>query len=302
MKEKIILVDDDRMLLKSMQRVLEKEGYETAGVDNCEDALQLLKEDFYELVVTDIRMPGMDGIDFLERLRKVQAGKKKSHVIIITGYASEDVPVKAIKLNASDYLMKPFETDEFLYSIRKNMQIARLEKERARFVEELQETNRKLEESNRELEEAREKLVRKERLSAIGKLASGVGHELRNPLGSIKNVAFYLQNYVDIDDEDAKEYINTLSEEVNSADKILSDLLSFSRTITLNKSEFNFKKIIESSLKSVTIDENISVDVNVSGECEKGYGDPDKLKQVFKNLIDNTVQAIKEEGEIHINA
>ncbi len=137
MKEKILVVDDEKILLKTLDRLLSKEGYQVTTTDNSYDALDMVKKEFFDLIILDIRMPGMDGISLLKEIRKIQGDGEKSMVIIITGYASEDVPIKAIKLGADDYIMKPFELDDFLYSVNRNIRLCRLEKEKRRYLEEL---------------------------------------------------------------------------------------------------------------------------------------------------------------------
>jgi len=137
MKEKILVVDDEKILLKTLDRLLSKEGYQVTTIDNSYDALDMVKKEFFDLIILDIRMPGMDGISLLKEIRKIQGDGKKSMVIIITGYASEDVPIKAIKLGADDYIMKPFELDDFLHSVNRNIRLCRLEKEKRRYLEEL---------------------------------------------------------------------------------------------------------------------------------------------------------------------
>ncbi|HDI72977.1 MAG TPA: response regulator [Candidatus Altiarchaeales archaeon] len=137
MKEKILVVDDEKILLKTLDRLLSKEGYQVTTTDNSYDALDMVKKEFFDLIILDIRMPGMDGISLLKEIRKIQGDEEKSMVIIITGYASEDAPIKAIKLGADDYIMKPFELDDFLHSVNKNIRLCRLEKEKRRYLEEL---------------------------------------------------------------------------------------------------------------------------------------------------------------------
>jgi len=137
MKEKILVVDDEKILLKTLDRLLSKEGYQVTTTDNSYDALDMVKKEFFDLIILDIRMPGMDGISLLKEIRKIQGDGEKSMVVIITGYASEDVPIKAIKLGADDYIMKPFELDDFLHSVNKNIRLCRLEKEKRRYLEEL---------------------------------------------------------------------------------------------------------------------------------------------------------------------
>lgn len=138
-KEKILVVDDERILLNTLDRLLSKEGYRVTTTDDSYDALAKVKKEFFALIVLDIRMPGMDGISLLKEIRKIQRGGGKSIVIIITGYASEDVPIQAIKLGADDYILKPFELDVFLHSINRNMRLYRLRKEKDMYLKRLKE-------------------------------------------------------------------------------------------------------------------------------------------------------------------
>ncbi len=300
MNEKILLLDDDKLLLSSMEKVVKSEGFSVDGVDNCREALKLLKQKPYDLIVANVKMPEMDGIEFIEKARRTQDDDKKIRVIIIAGQASEEAPVKAIKMQASDYLLKPFETNDFIHVINKNIRYIRLNKEKEQYVRQLEEKNKELEKANIKYLKVKKELIRKEGLSMIGKIASSVGHELRNPLGSIKNVAFFLKKYVNIEDPTADEYIDTLNDEVRTAENILSDLLNFSKKEKLNKKEVSLAKIVEKALDSATIPERISLKSKLSRETCKIYADPDKLQQALKNILENSVSSIEKKGEINI--
>ena len=164
MSEDILLVDDDKLLLRMMTKLLEKEGHNVFAVENGFDAIKKLEERFFDLLILDIRMPGLNGLDVLTKIREIQKDRDfGSHVIVVTGYASEDVPVKAIRLGAADYIMKPFETAEFLHSINKNLKLIRLEKEKKALIETLKEKNSELETKNKELTETQEQLVKAEK-------------------------------------------------------------------------------------------------------------------------------------------
>ncbi|RLC68897.1 MAG: hypothetical protein DRI52_09425, partial [Chloroflexi bacterium] len=117
MKEKILVVDDEKIILKTLDKLLSKEGYQVTVTDNSYAALAKIKKEFFDLIILDVRMPHMNGISLLQNIRRIQEGKERSMVIIITGYASEDVPIKAIELGVDGYIMKPFEMDAFLYTV-----------------------------------------------------------------------------------------------------------------------------------------------------------------------------------------
>lgn len=153
-----------------------------------------------------------------------------------------------------------------------------------------------------DLNEYQSKLLYHEKLATIGLLASSVGHELRNPLASIKNVSYYLKNYLKIPDPRAKEFLYMLSKEVDTANKIITDLLDFSRVKQLNKVYFSLITMIDETLKDIGENEKVKIILNISPDIKDVYADKEKLKQVFINLITNSYQAIANKGELKIEA
>ncbi len=116
--KKILIIDDDVLVLKTIRKLLLLEGYELFECKSAEEALVLVKKGAFDLVITDIRMPGLNGIQMLEKLRGDQQNQNLP-VILITGYASEDAPLEAFRLSADDYILKPFNSDQLLASVRR---------------------------------------------------------------------------------------------------------------------------------------------------------------------------------------
>ena len=159
----------------------------------------------------------------------------------------------------------------------------------------------------KELREAQEQLVRSEKLAAIGQLAGGVGHELRNPLAAIKNAVYYVKGKVaesELAQEKPRlmEFLNIMDEEINSSNKIISDLLGFSRVGKPSVSPTGIEKIIEDTLPRITIPENIELTKKLDGELPEVEIDPDQIQQVLANIITNAVQAMPEGGKLTIVA
>ena len=123
---KILLTDDDRSLRRVLQFKLEKYGFEVTAVESGSDALRELESRPFDLLLSDIRMPGMDGLELLERARSLRTALK---VILITAHATVAQAVQAVKLGAFDYITKPFEDDELLLTINKALKYAQLEEE-----------------------------------------------------------------------------------------------------------------------------------------------------------------------------
>lgn len=121
-RKRILLVDDDVLVLKTIERLLTSNGYDVITARDGEQALSALEKEHVDLILSDIRMPRLDGIDALRKFRQSEEqeiGQKP--VILITAYASEEAPIDAIKLGAKDYILKPFDLDELLESIKKHI-------------------------------------------------------------------------------------------------------------------------------------------------------------------------------------
>jgi two-component system response regulator HydG len=113
---KILVAEDEDITLKHLVKSLQKEGYLTVGTQNGEDALRKIDSDHFDLLITDIKMPGLTGIELLDKVKERQL---ESEVIIITGFGSIGSVVDAMKKGAYDYVTKPFNLDELLLKVGK---------------------------------------------------------------------------------------------------------------------------------------------------------------------------------------
>ncbi|HMH49743.1 MAG TPA: response regulator, partial [Candidatus Acidoferrum sp.] len=107
MKRRILIVEDDEIFLRPLQRTLEVAGYDVVVTPSGEEALDALKGDDVDLVLTDKRLPGMDGVDLV---RRVRAEHPDLAVIVMTAYGTIESAVEAVRLGAADYLVKPLES------------------------------------------------------------------------------------------------------------------------------------------------------------------------------------------------
>ena len=173
--------------------------------------------------------------------------------------------------------------------------VGRLESERRRM-------EKKVEQSTRELKDAQEELVRKEKLAIVGQLAGGVSHELRNPLGVISNAAYFLQMTLSEADETTREYLEMIGSEVRKAEKVVSDLLGFSRTRLAERQELAVSDLVEQVLETQTPPEGAKVDTEIAPDLPPVLVDPAQIWQVLANLVSNACQAMSEGGKLSINA
>ena len=121
MEKKILVIDDEELITKSLLKLLNSQGYITAVVRNGKEALNKVKEIDFDLIICDVRMPEMGGIETVEEIRAhlKKSNKKSIPEILITGYADLEKYQKAIELKVADYIYKPFDTTEFLRVVKK---------------------------------------------------------------------------------------------------------------------------------------------------------------------------------------
>jgi DNA-binding NtrC family response regulator len=117
-KGKILVIDDEAIVRTSCSRSLSPEGYEVKLSQNGADAMKMLEEESFDLVLTDLKMPDIDGIEVLKMIKQRWP---RTEVIVVTGYQTVDTAVKSIKLGAFDYLEKPFTPDSLIAAVNNAM-------------------------------------------------------------------------------------------------------------------------------------------------------------------------------------
>jgi putative two-component system response regulator len=127
MAERILVVDDEELIRRTVEKLLQRAGFEVTLAESGEQAVALAATTAFEMVISDVRMPGIDGVETIRRIRLQQPDVC---AIIITGYASEETPVAALRLGVQDYIFKPFDIETFLHSVQRNIDHMRVVKEK----------------------------------------------------------------------------------------------------------------------------------------------------------------------------
>jgi len=130
----VLIVDDEKNYLVILEALLAPEGYEVVTEANPLHALRLLNETDFDLVITDMKMPKMDGIELLDEVKKIDS---ELPVIIMTAYGTIEMAVKAMKKRAYDYITKPFRNEELKLTVKKALELYKLKKENRRLSEAL---------------------------------------------------------------------------------------------------------------------------------------------------------------------
>ncbi len=177
--------------------------------------------------------------------------------------------------------------------------------ERKRAEEVIKAYSEKLEqrvaERTRSLEEAQERLLRQERLTVLGQVAGGIAHDLRTPLGAIKNAAYLLNLLCESPDAEVKEALDILDQEVNTSDRIITSLLNFTRPQRPAWQVVKVDQVIEHALRRVHMPPNVQIERRIA-DVPTILADAGQLEQVFDNLILNAVQAMPDGGRLVIQA
>ncbi len=165
---------------------------------------------------------------------------------------------------------------------------------------ELRTRTRELQKSYDELGAAQAELVRKEQLAAVGELAAVIAHEVRNPLAVINNAVASLRKGAALGDKERSELYAILDDESSRLNRIVADLLRYARPVTVQRSRVALNELCERALALAKNLEGVKVDFAVLASDVRVWADPNLLRQVFDNLVDNAVQAMRSEGTLTV--
>lgn len=124
MAKNILLIDDDELVTGSLKLFLKSEGYNVTTARSGSEANKKVKEADFNLIISDVRMPGMDGIETIKNIRNYLKGANKNTIpeILITGYADNEKYKEGVALNVTNYLYKPFDNDQLLRAVKENIE------------------------------------------------------------------------------------------------------------------------------------------------------------------------------------
>jgi signal transduction histidine kinase len=150
------------------------------------------------------------------------------------------------------------------------------------------------------LEDAQESLVRRERLALLGQLASGVGHELRNPLGVMTNSVYYLRAILKEQPKEVHEYFDILQQQISLSEKIVGDLLDFTRSKAPQRASASLSAVLSAQIMRMGNLNGVQLESQVNGDLPAIFVDSMQIGQIVLNLLTNAVQAMGGNGRIQL--
>ncbi|NOQ52084.1 MAG: response regulator [Desulfuromonadaceae bacterium] len=309
--EKILLTDDEDVILELTSLLLRKRGFEVLVARNGEECIQMVEEHEPALVLLDYMMPVMNGLDALKAIRE---NDPDTYVIMFTGKGSEEVAVELMKAGACDYLQKPFSNQDLQKRIDSVLSLRKIEIENRHLLTEREFLQREIEEWNRELEErvvsksrelelAHKEIIQAEKLATLGHISAGMAHEIRNPLNSINLFAEILQSVPELDEEN-RGYVKKITQEVERIDHILMQMLAASKRNGKKQNRVDLTDIITTVLANYKVKisaQNIKVNCRLDAQSPMVEGDPLEIEQIFTNLIGNALYEMPTGGCLGIS-
>lgn len=269
----LLVVDDDPLQGESLQLVLQEHGFRVERCSSPELALEMLSASPFDLLLTDLQMPGMDGI---ELTRRVQQMHPDMVVVLMTGHASVPSVVEAMRQGAVDFVQKPFAYRALVVVIERALAVQRLRRHNRRLQAEVQQQLEQLEIVNAELDA----------------FAARVAHDLRGPLMSIRGVLDAVLADVR---EGTPPDTRLLELGVGSSDmslRMVSDMLGFARlgNEALSLEPTPLDAALQGALETLSADTS-GRDIAWSvGELPVVMGHPGLIRQVFINLVGNALK------------
>ena len=288
---RLLLVDDEDDFRRTVAKRLMKRGIDAKQAASGKECLEILNNDPVDVVVLDVKMPGMDGIETLLHIKKQYPG---TEVIMLTGHATTQDGVEGIKTGAFDYLSKPIELEHLLSKIRQ------AHEKRVREGEKQKEADFRA--------KMEQQMIATERLASLGTLAAGVAHEINNPLAIIQESAGWMKSILNKEEladmprkSDFEMALGKIEKGVERAKRITLQLLGSVKQTDSTLSEVDLKELMNETvglLHKDATNKDIEIVQLIDPALRTIWTDPYKLRQVLINLITNAVHATGPRGKI----
>ena len=282
MDKTVLFVDDEKDICDVLSISLSDLGYKVHTAQNGQEALRIIQEVNPPIVLTDIRMPVMDGI---ELLRKIKSQFPETEVVMVTGHGDMDLAIESLKHEATDFIVKPIKDEALEIALNRALERISMRRQLREYTENLEEL----------VQEKSAKLVQAERLAAVGETIAGLSHAIKNIAGGLEGGTFVLEKGIELDN---KDYIQQGWEAVRfNFEKIKDlsvDLLNYAKFTDLDfrLSDPNepAREVME-LMKPRAAEHGIDLKIDLASDLQAFWFDPDAIHHCLLNLVTNGIDA-----------
>ena len=272
-RPKILVVDDNADNVELLTKRLAASDYLTCAARDGEQALEMVAREAPDLVILDVMMPKLDGFEVCRRL-KSDDRTRQLPVIMLT--AKREVPdkIRGLDTGADDYVTKPFNPQELMARVRSLLH-------------------------QRSLQDRR---VKEEKLGALGQMAEGVAHEVRNPMVSIGGFARRIRDRLSEDDP-LRAYAQHIIKEVERLEAMVEDIVRFKALVVAPYQPVDLRAVLDELVderQGQLVGARVRVEKQFDGEVPVVQGDRANLKVAFANLFDNAMDAMADGGALRL--
>jgi len=295
-KDTILVIDDELGPRMSIEMIFQK-THRVLPATGGEEGLQLLSENEVDVVILDIRMPNISGVEVLEEIKRTDP---LIPVIMLTGYGTLATAQKAVRLGAFDYISKPFDVHALKKVVTSALDKKRLDYRAQKNIEGLSSLNNKL----------KKDLENSARLAELGKISASYIHELKNPLtaiiGYVQLLLMQVQNERKsghLFGEDFENYLSIVEREITRCCRLSNNFLSFSTSNNLEMVPVNLNDLIRESMEVLAPQakvKDITIRQRLDSTLHAPVCNPDSFKQVFLNIALNAIDALGEGDSLTI--
>jgi signal transduction histidine kinase len=287
MEQKLLLVDDEEGIRKVLRISLMDAGYDVLTAKSGEEAYELFQESSPPVVLTDIKMPGMDGISLL---KKIKQENPETEVIMITGHGDMDLAIESLKNEATDFITKPINDSILEFALKRAEEKIDLRKQLKRYTENLEKL----------VKEKTEQLIEAERLAAVGQTVAGLAHAIKNITGGLSGGAYVLEKGIALqNDKYLHQGWDMIKNNVTRIKDLSLDLLNYAKERKPDYEKCDPNLVLQEVydwIKPVAQDNKIQLQLDLDGNIPAVYLDREAIHRCLLNLVMNAIDACLEKA------
>jgi signal transduction histidine kinase len=286
---KLLVIDDERPILEMLQLSLSSEGYDVLTAENGDKGVKIFEEQRPKLVLTDVKMPGLNGI---EVLKKIKAIDQETEVIVVTGHGDMETAIAALQHKASDFVTKPIRDEILMVSLERAEKRLAMSEQLKAHTDNLK---RQMAACRLELMEAQEELIKAERRATIGETVAALAHCIKNILTGLGGGMYMVQTGMTRKDGSMlEEGWSMFQRNMEKISDLILDLLGYSSTRIPQRRVCKPNKIVlevVERFRKTAEEHNVALNTALDPAVEEANLDREGIHKVLRSLVSNAIDA-----------